>query len=83
MQNIEKTIIELGGIFQQLGTMIREQDELIDRIDVNVNSTVENVESAYGELLKYLQSVTSNRWLIIKIFFVLIVFFVLFVIFMG
>jgi syntaxin 5 len=83
MQNIEKTIIELGGIFQQLGTMIREQDELIDRIDVNVNSTVENIESAYGELLKYLQSVTSNRWLIIKIFFVLIVFFVLFVIFMG
>ena len=52
------------------------------RIDANVEETEANVESAHGELLKYFQSVTSNRWLIIKIFFVLIIFFIIFVVFM-
>lgn len=41
------------------------------------------MEAAHGELLKYFQSVTSNRWLIIKIFCVLIVFFIVFVVFMA
>ena len=55
---------------------------LFFRIDANVEETEANVEGAHGELLKYFQSVTSNRWLIIKIFFVLIVFFIVFVVFM-
>lgn len=53
------------------------------RIDANVEETELNVEAAHGELLKYFQSVTSNRWLIIKIFCVLIIFFVVFVVFMA
>jgi t-SNARE complex subunit (syntaxin) len=31
MESIEKTIVDLGKIFQQLGSMIKEQDELITR----------------------------------------------------
>ena len=42
-----------------------------------------NIEGAHAELLKYFQSVSSNRWLMIKIFAVLIVFFVLFVAFLA
>lgn len=53
------------------------------RIDANVEATELNVEAAHGELLKYFQSVTSNRWLIIKIFCVLIIFFIVFVVFMA
>lgn len=53
------------------------------RIDANVEATELNVEAAHGELLKYFQSVTSNRWLIVKIFCVLIVFFIVFVVFMA
>lgn len=82
MQNIESTIVELGGIFQQLAHMVKEQEEMVDRIDTNVESTSLNVEAAHSEILKYFQSVTSNRWLMIKIFGVLIFFFVFFVIFM-
>ena len=52
------------------------------RIDANVEATELNVEAAHGELLKYFQSVTSNRWLIIKVFCVLIIFFIIFVVFM-
>lgn len=31
MQNIEQTIVELGGIFQQLATMVKEQEEMVQR----------------------------------------------------
>ena len=31
MQNIESTIVELGGIFQQLAHMIKEQEEVMLR----------------------------------------------------
>lgn len=42
-----------------------------------------NVEAAHGEILKYFQAVTSNRWLMVKIFLVLVVFFVVFVVFLA
>ncbi|CAB1433252.1 unnamed protein product [Pleuronectes platessa] len=83
MQNIETTIVELGSIFQQLAHMVKEQEETIQRIDANVEDTQLNVEGAHTEILKYFQSVSSNRWLMIKIFLVLIVFFIIFVVFFA
>ncbi|XP_068117539.1 syntaxin-5 [Hyperolius riggenbachi] len=83
MQNIESTIVELGSIFQQLAHMVKEQEETIQRIDGNVEETQLNVEAAHSEILKYFQSVTSNRWLMIKIFLILIVFFIIFVVFLA
>jgi syntaxin 5 len=83
MESIESTIVELGGIFQQLASMVKEQEEQVLRIDANVEDAHVNVEAAHSEILKYFQSVSSNRWLIIKIFFVLIVFFIIFVVFMS
>lgn len=83
MQNIESTIVELGGIFSQLAHMIKEQEEIMIRIDSNVEDAAMNVDAGHGEILKYFQSVTSNRWLMIKVFGVLIFFFIFFVIFMA
>ncbi|XP_006781358.1 syntaxin-5a isoform X3 [Neolamprologus brichardi] len=83
MQNIESTIVELGSIFQQLAHMVKEQEETIQRIDANVEDTQLNVEAAHTEILKYFQSVSSNRWLMIKIFLVLVVFFIIFVVFFA
>lgn len=83
MQNIESTIVELGQIFTQLAHMVKEQDEAVQRIDSNVEDAQLNVEAAHGELLKYFQSVTNNRWLMIKIFAVLIIFFIIFIVFMA
>ena len=31
MTDIEQTIVELGGIFQQLATMVKEQEEIVQR----------------------------------------------------
>ena len=81
MQSIESTIVELGGIFQQLALMVKEQEEVVHRIDGNIEDAEMNVEAAHTELLKYFRTVTSNRWLMIKVFALLIFFFVIFVIF--
>ncbi|XP_062392682.1 syntaxin 5A, like [Sardina pilchardus] len=83
MQNIETTIVELGSIFQQLAHMVKEQEEVVERIDHNVEDAHFNVEAAHTEILKYFQSVSANRWLLIKIFLILIIFFIVFVVFLG
>jgi len=83
MQNIEATIVELGTIFQQLAYMVKEQEDLVMRIDSNVEQSQLNVEAAHSEILKYFQTVTSNRWLMFKVFAVLIVFFIIFVVFVA
>ncbi|XP_020571062.1 syntaxin-32-like [Phalaenopsis equestris] len=83
LQNVESTIHELSNIFTQLATMVSQQGELAIRIDENMDDTLANVEGAQGQLLKYLNSISSNRWLMMKIFFVLIVFLMIFVFFVA
>ncbi|KAK9103807.1 hypothetical protein Sjap_021061 [Stephania japonica] len=83
LQNVESTIHELSNIFQQLATMVSQQGEIAIRIDENMDDTLANVEGAQGQLLKYLNSISSNRWLMLKIFFVLIVFLMIFVFFVA
>jgi syntaxin 5 len=81
LQQVERTIAELGGIFQQLATMVAEQGELAVRIDENLEDANSSVESAQQHLMKYLQRVSSNRWLAMKVFAVLLFFLVFFVVF--
>ncbi|OAA74955.1 syntaxin 5 [Akanthomyces lecanii RCEF 1005] len=83
IEAIEKTIGELGSIFGQLATMVSEQSEMIQRIDANTEDVVDNVEGAQRELLKYWSRVSSNRWLIAKMFGVLMIFFLLWVLVSG
>ncbi|XP_066244729.1 syntaxin-5 [Euwallacea similis] len=83
MQNIESTIVELGGIFQQLAHMVKEQEEMVERIDTNVQDAELNIEAAHAQIVKYFKSVSSNRWLMIKVFGVLIFFFIFFVVFLA
>ncbi|EES02357.1 hypothetical protein BDA96_03G046500 [Sorghum bicolor] len=83
LQNVESTIHELSNIFTQLATMVSQQGELAIRIDDNMDDTLTNVEGAQGQLLKYLNSISSNRWLMMKIFFVLMVFLMIFIFFVA
>lgn len=48
-----------------------------------MDDTLANVEGAQGALLKYLNGISSNRWLMIKIFFVLVVFLMIFLFFVA
>jgi len=83
LHNVESTILELSNIFTQLATMVSQQGELAIRIDENMDDTLSNVEGAQGALLKYLNRISSNRWLMIKIFFVLVIFLLIFVVFVA
>ncbi|KXL44226.1 hypothetical protein M433DRAFT_72707 [Acidomyces richmondensis BFW] len=83
IEAIERTINELGGIFGQLAQMVSEQAEQIQRIDANTDDVVENVEGAQRELMKYWSRVQGNRWLVAKMFGVLMVFFLLWVLIAG
>ncbi|KAF7290500.1 Integral membrane protein sed5 [Mycena kentingensis (nom. inval.)] len=79
IESIETTIAELGQIFTQLATMVAEQRETVQRIDADTLDIASNVSGAQRELLKYYASISSNRWLMLKIFGVLIVFFLVFI----
>lgn len=68
IESIESTISELGQIFGQLAHMVAEQRDTVQRIDSDVFDVADNVSGAQRELLKYYASVSSNRWLMLKIF---------------
>ena len=54
--------------------MVAEQRETVQRIDADTFDIQSNVSGAQRELLKYYASISSNRWLMLKVFGVLIVF---------
>lgn len=83
LQNVESTIVELSSIFTQLASMVAQHGEIAIRIDENMDESLSNVEGAQTQLLKYLDSISSNRWLILKIFMVLIAFLLIFVVFVA
>ncbi|KAI9675084.1 MAG: cis-Golgi t-SNARE syntaxin [Caeruleum heppii] len=83
IEAIERTISELGGIFGQLAGMVAEQSEMIQRIDANTEDVVDNVQGAQRELMKYWSRVSGNRWLVAKMFGVLMIFFLLWVLIAG
>ncbi|KAI3632631.1 hypothetical protein MIR68_009737 [Amoeboaphelidium protococcarum] len=83
IEGIEKTITDLAGLFSQLTTMISQHDDLVRRIDDNVEDIESNVFNAQNQLTRYMQSLSSNRWLMAKIFAVLIVFFITFIMFFA
>ena len=74
IESIETTIAELGQIFSQLANMVAEQRDTVQRIDADTHDIVANVEGGQRELLKVLARVSNSRWLMLKIFGILIVF---------
>ncbi|XP_022156929.1 syntaxin-31 [Momordica charantia] len=79
LHNVESTISELSGIFTHLATMVAHQGELAIRIDDNMDESLANVEGARSALLRHLNQISSNRWLLIKIFAILILFLMVFI----
>jgi len=73
IEAIERTISELGGIFGQLAQMVSEQSEMIQRIDANTEDVVDNVQGAQRELMRYWSRMSGNRWLVAKMFGVLMI----------
>jgi len=83
VENIEKTIVELGQMYQRLASIVSLQEEVTLRIDENMDVALHHVKEGEAELSKYLTSISSSRWLIIKVFFVLIAFVIFFMVFVA
>lgn len=79
---VEKTIGELGNLFKRLATMISEQQELVERIDDDVEQAVSHADRAHTLLLKTYEKVSSNKALYTKIGVLLALFFLFFVLFL-
>jgi syntaxin 5 len=83
VESIESTIVELGDMYKRLVTIVGMQEEVTLRIDANMDNTLEHMDAGHRELLKYFDRISNNRWLILKIFAVLIVFLVFFMLFIA
>jgi len=83
LHNVETTIVELGTIFTQLAEMVHAQGEMTRRIDENVDEALGNVDAAKAQLMRYLATVSTNRWLVMKVFGVLLAFVLFFVLFVA
>ena len=78
-QQVESTIAELGGVFQQLATLVAEQGDMAIRIDEHVDEALGNVEGARSQLMRHLASISSDRWLVLKCLGVLLAFALFFI----
>lgn len=78
VREIEAAVNEVSDIFHDFSILVAEQNELIVRIDQDVDSALLNVNAGTNELMRYLTSVSSNRGLILKIFGILFFFLMFF-----
>eukprot|EP00759_Apiculatamorpha_spiralis_P057271 PhF_6_TR8526/c0_g1_i3/m.13360/K08490/STX5; syntaxin 5 len=74
VKEIEKTVHELSEMFQDFARLVMEQESLIRRIDDDVTDALQNVDDGQAQLIKYLNRISSNRGLILKVFAILFVF---------
>ena len=79
LAQVESTIAELGGIFQQLATLVADQGEVAVRIDEHVSEALGHVDGAQAQLLRHLATISSNRWLVLKCLGVLLAFALFFI----
>jgi len=82
VENLEGAIEDVAEMFQEFAVVLEQQREMVLRIDENVDAALVDVEIGQSELVKYYQSISSNRGLMLKIFLVLAVFAVLFIVFL-
>lgn len=77
MEDIVRDLSSISTVFTRMADMIKEQGELTQRIDQNVTDALVNVEEGNQQLVSFLSKVSSNRGLILKAFFVIIIFVIL------
>ena len=78
VEQVESHVVELGQIFHQLADIVREQEDMLGRVDDNVQETMVNVTGAHEQFLQYYRNISSDRNLMMRMFAVLIFFIVMF-----
>ena len=83
VEQVQSHIVELGTIFNRLATVIKTQEEAVNRIDDNAEETTQRIEMGQLALQNTLQNLTSNRALATRLVGILVVFVLIFVIFIA
>jgi syntaxin 5 len=83
MSTVESNIVELGTIFNKLAVMVSEHQELVQRVEDNVEDAHASINLSLGVLTDTLMSLRTNRMLALKVFSILVAFIVMFIIFFA
>jgi syntaxin 5 len=83
VENVERTLVELGEMYTRLAHIVEAQAEITVRIDANMDAAIEHVDAGHRHLLTYHDSIGQSRWLIAKVFAVLLAFLVFFMLFIA
>lgn len=81
IHDLEARVADTAGLFQRLAAIVATHREQIDRIEDNVIAAEVYADSARSELVRYLGALSSERWLIAKLFFILLLLIGVFVLF--
>lgn len=81
VQNIERMLNDLVGLYNHITFLVKEQDEMVQRIDDNVEESVFNIEEGHNSLQEAFASISSNRGLIVKSLLIILFFAVVFIVF--
>jgi syntaxin 5 len=81
VEAIEKTLNDISGQFKRFSTIVLNHQMLVERIDSNTADALQDIESAKKELTEVYESVSSNRKLMLKIFFILLIFCTFYILF--
>ncbi|KAL7714223.1 Integral membrane protein sed5 [Entamoeba marina] len=81
VQNIERMLNELLGLYNHITFLVTTQEEMVKRIDENTEQAVFNVEEGHSNLQEAFASISSNRGLIIKSLLVVMFFAIVFLVF--
>jgi t-SNARE complex subunit (syntaxin) len=71
IEEVQRTISEIGAMFSELAFLVGQQGETLQRIDEGVSEWAVNCEAAQREIDTLFASVKSDRALLVKFFVVL------------
>ena len=74
IESIEKTLGDISALFKRFSTIVQSHEALVVRIDSNAEEALYDIEGAKNELKELYENTSSNRALMLKIFFILMVF---------
>ena len=76
IQNIERTMIELAELFQDLDTMVLQQDEVVRQIEEKGEEVQENIFKANEELdvgIKSARGARKKKWICLILTIVILI----------
>jgi len=83
MSEVETNIVELGTIFNKLAVMVNEHQEMVQRVEDNVDNSSENIGLSMEALMDTMGNLRNNRVLFLKVFSILVAFVILFITFFA